>query len=293
MAESMRAVPVAERCQAAACRAAGNAHVRGAGDDGISLCGACRESTGELLRALPHLYEECGRMLSSSGGPRERTSGGPLPGMPFNTAATEVRSGIVTTLASWSGLVAQERGMAAPARTVPVLARWLVEHLEWLAAHPAAGEFSAELHRWVRAARRVTSSGAVRRVPLGTCVESGCGGTLVARTGGPSAGAAEIRCDADAGHRWAEYEWAQLRGRMTPPGTGGTRRTQWVSPQDVARIWRVSLGSVYRLASENTWGRRRVGGRSHYDEADVRRTLSARMAGRSAAVTDVATGTRG
>ncbi|MGW5822514.1 hypothetical protein ACWFR0_39495, partial [Streptomyces noursei] len=95
-------------------------------------------------------------MLSSSGGPRERTSGGPLPGMPFNTAATEVRSGIVTTLASWSGLVAQERGVAAPARTVPALARWLVEHLEWLAAHPAAGEFSAELHRWARAARRVT-----------------------------------------------------------------------------------------------------------------------------------------
>ncbi|MER7986125.1 hypothetical protein ABTY53_11035 [Streptomyces noursei] len=231
---------------------------------------------------MPQLHEECGRMLSSSGGPRERTSGGPLPGMPFNTAATEVRSGIVTTLASWSGLVAQERGVAAPARTVPSLARWLVAHLEWLAAHPAAGEFSAELERLVRAARRVTSSGAVRRVPLGACVEPGCGGTLVARTGGPSAGTAEIRCDADAGHRWAEYEWAQLRCRMAPSGAGERRRTQWVSPQDVSRIWRVSLGSVYRLASENAWGRRRVGGRSHYDEADVRRTLSARMAGQSA-----------
>ncbi|MCZ0973022.1 hypothetical protein O1L55_19810 [Streptomyces albulus] len=198
----------------------------------------------------------------------------------------------MTTLASWSGLVAQERGVAAPARTVPALARWLVEHLEWLAAHPAAGEFSAELHRWVRAARRVTSSGAVRRVPLGTCVEPGCGGTLVARTG------ARRRGGGDPVRRRRRAPVGGVRvgavaGRMTPPGTGGTRRTHWVSPQDVSRIWRVSLGSVYRLASENAWGRRRVGGRSHYDEADVRRTLSARMAGRSAAVTDVAAGTRG
>ncbi|MGG2463946.1 helix-turn-helix domain-containing protein [Streptomyces sp. RGM 3693] len=231
---------------------------------------------------MPYLYEECGRLLSGSGGVRERTSGGPLPGMPFNTAATEVRSRIVVTLASWGGLVAQERSVAAPARTVPSLARWLVGQVEWLAAHPAGGEFSVELQRLVRAAHRVTSPGGARRVPVGACVESGCAGTLVARTGGAAAGLAEIRCDADAGHRWAECEWGQLRGRMTPAGAGGRRRTQWLSPQDVSRIWRVSMGSVYRLASENAWGRRRVGGRSYYDEADVRRTLSARLAGHRA-----------
>ncbi|MFE4017435.1 hypothetical protein ACFXPZ_08430 [Streptomyces sp. NPDC059101] len=202
--------------------------------------------------------------------------------MPFNTAATEVRSGIVVTLASWGGLVAQERGVAAPARTVPSLARWLVGHVEWLAAHPAGGEFSVELQRLVRAARRVTSPGGVRRVSVGACVESGCGGTLVARTGGAGAGWAEIRCDADAGHRWAECEWGLLRGRMAPSGAGGGGRRQWLSPQDVSRVWGVSMGSVYRLASENGWGRRRAGGRSYYDEADVRRTLSARVAGRAA-----------
>ncbi|NED24766.1 hypothetical protein G3I37_07630, partial [Streptomyces anulatus] len=57
----------------------------------------------------------------------------------------------------------------------------------------------------------------------------------------------------------------------------GAPATRWLAPQDVSLLWRVPLGSVYRLASEQSWRRERRGGRSYYDEQDVRRTLDARL----------------
>ncbi|MDN3264566.1 helix-turn-helix domain-containing protein [Streptomyces sp. CSDS2] len=248
------------------------------------LCASCCDSLAQILRALPRLHEECGRLLAGAGRPRERTGGGTgTPrGIPLNTAAVEVRAGILATLASWSGLMVEGSGEPGPKRSVPELARWLLARLPRFAAHPAVGDFSAELHRLAAAARDVVSPGGSQRVEVGRCVEARCDGRLVARSAAGPGGLGEIRCDSDPEHRWVEHEWPLLHRRMAArdrgtTGGGSAAVRHWLTPQDVSRLWGVPMGSVYRLASEHEWGRTRRAGRSYYDEADVRRTLDARM----------------
>ncbi|MDX3691336.1 hypothetical protein PV726_13515 [Streptomyces europaeiscabiei] len=248
------------------------------------LCASCRDSLAQILRALPRLYEECERLLAGAERPRERTGGGTgtQRGIPLNTAAVEVRADMLATLASWSGLMAEESDESGPERTVTELARWLVARLLRLAAHPAVGDFSAELHRLAVAAREVVSPDGSQRVEVGRCVAAGCDGRLVAWSAAGPGGLGEIRCDSDPDHRWVEHEWPRLHRRMAERDRGTTagRVTavrHWLTPQDVSRLWSVPMGSVYRLASEHEWRRERRAGRSYYDEADVRRTLAERM----------------
>jgi hypothetical protein len=235
---------------------------------------------------LPGLYDDCGQALGGSRQHHEKTSGGSVPSMPFNAAAAEARSAIVGTLGCWAGMVATERRVEAPQRLVPDLARFLRCHIDWLAAHVAAGEFSDEMANLVRMARRAAYPTVVRRMRVGGCVESDCGGQLVAtlRPYEPLA-AAEIRCDVDPAHQWADHEWLELNRRIghrpagaaaDTPTPGGCEVARWLSAADIARLWRVAAGSVYRLASEQRWRRRTCAGRTSYHEADVAHTFERR-----------------
>lgn len=293
---TIRRATVTTACTGAGCRrreAAGQAVRRAA--RGTALCLPCRERLMRELRGLPALYAECARRLDISAGPdRDRVSGGSLPGLPLNTAAVEARSAIVSVLASWSATVAEQRGIGAPRRAVEQLAGFLLRHTDWLAAHPAAGEFSQEVARLARGAARVVDLAPNRRVPIGGCVEDGCPGRLTAavrpdRPGVP----AEITCDAGTGHRWMGHQWlrlSRLLGVRRDPGTAGggatagvpaagvpaaagAPRTRWLSAAGVARLWNVPPGTVYRHASQQQWRRRTEQGRTYYHEADVVQTF--------------------
>nr|QDG00832.1 hypothetical protein [Streptomyces griseus] len=227
--------------------------------------------------------------------------------MPFNTAALEARSSIVSVLSSWSALVAEERRVPAPQRTAGRLAAFLLRHADWLASHEASGDLSREVARLAGAARQVIDPGPGRRIPIGTCVEAGCPGMLTAtvRADRPAL-PAEIVCDASAGHRWIGHQWLQLSRRLnsptglptpgvvlpggrTEPGRrterAGARtnrhveaeqeRTRWIGATDIARLWKIPSGTVYRHASHQQWRRRSEHGRTYYNGADVERTLSA------------------
>jgi hypothetical protein len=176
---------------------------------------------------LPELYRDCERVLGGAAakGLRERTSGGPLPGMPFNPAAAETRAAILGVLGSWSGLVAQQRGLVPPERSVGPLTVFLLRHADWLAGHPAVAEATREVDRLVGRARRVAHPEQVRRIALGACVEPGCDGRLsaVVRSGGASAAHPTVQCDAQPRHNWAGHQWTHLRRRM--PQTAGNTRT--------------------------------------------------------------------
>jgi hypothetical protein len=285
------------------------------------LCPVCRNDLAVGLSSLPGLHEECGRLLGGaavgSGELRDRTSGGPLPGLPFNTAAADARTAILAVLGSWSSMVVEERRVGAPPRTVPALAAFLARHMDWVTAR-AAAELSGEIAELVRTARRVVSPDPLRRMVLGPCVEPGCPGRLTAlvRPGQPHR--SEVRCDAGPGHRWADHEWLRLRRRMAGEGAGtapggaaagaeagpvlgegagerlGDRvggrvdgrageharaeepEPRWLSAGDIARLWHIAPGSVYRLASEQRWRRRSRSGRTAYHEADVLGTFSER-----------------
>ncbi|GHF64646.1 hypothetical protein GCM10010218_52800 [Streptomyces mashuensis] len=260
---------------------------------GSGLCEACRARLSLELTRLPALYEECGRLLGGSDQPREKVSGGPLPGLPFNVAASEARSAITGVLGAWAALVAQQRRLPAPPRTPVHLALFLVRHADWLAAHPAAGEVSQEIAQVTRRARRVVDPRTRRRVALGPCAEAGCDGTLVAVVSSdrPEQPAA-ITCDADAAHHWEGSQWLALSRRLrgtgggagTGTGTGagagatpGVARTRWLSAADIARLWDMAPGSVYRHASQRGWRRLSRSGRTYYHEADVQETFDGRV----------------
>ncbi|MFK4070885.1 hypothetical protein [Streptomyces sp. NPDC029674] len=247
--------------------------------EGLRLCPGCLRLLARRLQELPCLYEELAQRLGGGGGTgvRERVSGGPgLPGMPFNGAAADVRASIMATLGSWAGLVSAQRRVPAPERSVERLASFLLLHGAWLAAHPAATEVTGEISRLAAAARRVGRERAPRRVRVGPCVSEGCGGTLVADfrgAGGDSCTA--IRCDADAEHAWSGELWTELRRALRGQGE------RWLTAGDVARLWSVSTGTVYRLASEQHWRRRSRAGRTSYAESDVHACFARRRDGRA------------
>ncbi|MEW2517874.1 hypothetical protein [Actinacidiphila alni] len=296
----------AARCEGHGCgtrQADGRSPGRPAG--GYRLCAACHRRLTAGIRTLPELYRDCERVLGGAAakGLRERTSGGPLPGAPFNPAAAETRAAILGVLGSWSGLVAQERGLVPPERSIAALAVFLLRHADWLAAHPAVADATREVDRLVGRARRVAHPEQVRRIALGGCVEPGCGGRLsaVVTTGGATAVPSTVQCDAQPRHTWAGHQWTQLRRRMARPAEAADVRTtaaavrttadavraqapaddtavaeRWLTAADISRLWGTPVGTVYRLASEQRWRRRHGSGRTYYSEADAHACFSRR-----------------
>jgi hypothetical protein len=303
-------------CEGHACRTrqaggggeGGGAPGRTAG--GYRLCADCHRRLALGIGLLPELYRECERVLGGAPakGLRERTSGGPLPGAPFNAAAAEARAAILGVLGSWSGLVAQQRRIAPPPRGVAALSVFLLRHADWLAAHPAAAEATREISGLVARARRIAHPEPVRRVPLGACVEPGCTGSLSATVRAAASGTppAAVTCDADPRHTWAGPEWTRLRRLMpsapaapsapastasaaspaaspaastassvasaaasTARGSADPEADRWLTAGDISRLWDTPVGTVYRLASEQRWRRRQRSGRTYYAEADA------------------------
>jgi hypothetical protein len=220
------------------------------------------------------LFAECAAALGSgaAGGLRERITGGAAPGLVLNDFAAEVRREIVTTLASWSGLVAEQRRIPAPVRQVGVLADFLLASMTWLGSHPAAADASAEVARTVARARRAAYPDSVKRVVVGRCVRSDCDGVLTATVRASRAGAGtRVRCGADPEHSWEGSEWTRLRRELRPAA-----EERWLAAADIARLWSTPTGTVYRLASEQSWRRITRAGRTYYAENDVHGSFSRR-----------------
>ncbi|SEG83588.1 hypothetical protein SAMN04489712_11631 [Thermomonospora echinospora] len=266
-------------CEGAGCAARAHRSGRRTAPPRVRLCPRCRDALDAELRRLPGLYAECENRLGPSGSPVVRRPSGRVRGeTPFNAAAAECRSQILGVLASWAGLTAEARRVTAPRRAVPRLSAFLRRHLDWLARHPAVGDLSVETARLVRTAERVTGADPVRRVHVGSCVETGCRGTLTAYVTPDRRRPPRITCDAEPEHSWAGGEWLNLGRRIaetapSPPSGREPRPRRWLSPADICCLWNIPRGSVYRLASERRWRRRKVDGRTYYAEPDVRLTL--------------------
>ncbi|MCE7083339.1 hypothetical protein [Streptomyces sp. ST2-7A] len=271
-------------CCGAICRQAGDARsadgIRRA-TRGSLLCGGCRRRFEQELGQLPRFYHACGEALGGAQAPnglRERTSGGQRPGLPFNTAAAEVRATAMAVLSSWSSLVVEGRLVRPPHRTIDEMAAFLLRHSDWLCTHPAIGDATAETAQLVRSARRVTELPTLRRVGVGSCPMPGCAGELTAAVpGAGSAGPTLIGCGTDTAHQWSVHEWAQLRQRARAAGAAapGTA-VAWLSASDIASMSGLPKGRVYQLASRDKWRRQARRGRAFYYEGDVLRTLPGR-----------------
>jgi hypothetical protein len=166
------------------------------------------------LAEVPELYRRCESLLVRFPPAfAQRVAGGGRTGLVLDEGVTEARRDLVAVLASWAGLVADERGVRRPGRDAGELAAFLAVHLDWLLAHPAGSCFAAELRDAAAAAREVSRSGPGAGVELGPCVAEGCEHVMVAARVSSSASPSscsglEVRCA--AGHAWAPRQWLRL-----------------------------------------------------------------------------------
>ncbi|WP_019635016.1 hypothetical protein [Actinomadura atramentaria] len=185
---------------------------------GLRVCAACRDRLRGALERLPALYDECGTALAHpSRSPRERVGGTRPLGLSLPEPVVAARAEILSVLASWAALVADERAVAPPPRAVRALAVFLVRHLDWLLAHPAAADLVGEVAAVSRAARRAAAPDRAARLALGRCGRQGCDATVTADVGDRGdRPPGEARCG--AGHVWHAHQWLLLARRMERAG---------------------------------------------------------------------------
>ncbi|MEV6259572.1 hypothetical protein AB0M42_02225 [Streptomyces sp. NPDC051784] len=195
-----------EQCASSRCRRAARSDAlrRRRAAPGALLCASCKRALAADLAALPALHHESEQQLvlpARQQGPARATGHRP-DAPPMSDAAIEARHDALVRLASWARLVLDETHPAeVPTdRSVPALARFLGQHADFLAAHPAAGPAADEIGRVATALRALVAPPRPELVTLGRCVEPGCdaevslpgrgGDDLVLR--GPMCGAGHV-----------------------------------------------------------------------------------------------------
>lgn len=134
----------------------------------------------------------------------------------INGEIAELRAVIVSTLASWVVLVAEERGVTTPHTADPhTLAPWLARHVEWIAAQPWADEPAGHFRELSAGAHARAYPSGRRRIEIAPCEEGDCEGTLITVTSRTADLLPEqIWCDT-CNRTIPPREWRQLRKRMT------------------------------------------------------------------------------
>ncbi|MEU4483766.1 hypothetical protein AB0H94_02560 [Streptomyces purpurascens] len=220
MADPTPSQPRPEQCASNRCRRAARSDSlrRRPAAPGARLCGPCKRALAADLTALPALHEESEQrlVLPARQGGLARVTGHRPDTPPVSDAALDARHDAVVRLASWARLVLDEDPAAGapPERSVPELAVFLGRHIDFLAAHPAAGPAADEIARTATALRLVVAPPRPGLVPLGRCVEPDCdaevslpgrgGDELVLR--GPMCG---------AGHVLTPRQWLLMNHRQS------------------------------------------------------------------------------
>jgi hypothetical protein len=173
------------------------------------FCRACHERVEAELRDFPRLYSSLvSVMLPSPQLPFQRITGVRSgSGISLNEEASSGRSELLGFLRSWSALVADECSVRKPAsRDCGALTSFLLRHLDWLLAHPAARDFAEEIHSLTTHLRQAAEPGN-SQFDIGPCVHPGCDARLSAMQSA-SSGKYEVNCG--SGHAWQASQWLQL-----------------------------------------------------------------------------------
>lgn len=178
----------------------------------VRFCKRCYGKLKNQLSDLPRIYNSLAQVMLPSPQrlfQRIRGSRG-ASGIRFDEDASSGRSEILVFLRSWSALVADECSDECSVRK-PMsgdcnsLTSFLLEHFDWLLAHPAASDFEEELSALIMRSRQIADS-APAQLNIGRCVRPGCDARLFAISA--SNGKPEIHCG--AGHAWQANQWLQL-----------------------------------------------------------------------------------
>jgi hypothetical protein len=134
--------------------------------DQAYLCSRCGELLAKDLGDVPALVEACVTtytrrdQVERPGGTPVRTEPeehwpltARVQALPWDERASAAVRDLRAVLVSWAMLVVEERGVLAPADRLPVIAGWLLGHVEWLRHHPAGPDASREMGDVVRRLR--------------------------------------------------------------------------------------------------------------------------------------------
>jgi hypothetical protein len=114
---------------------------------GFRLCARCRDELVATLSELPRLYQGCEKLLRRRYRDTATAAGGATPSAMGLTEAVRVaRRQLREALAGWCAMTAQERGERGPDPSkVHTMAVFLRKNANWLAAHPQAGDWAADI----------------------------------------------------------------------------------------------------------------------------------------------------
>lgn len=184
----------------------------------LRLCGSCHDRLERDLADLPHLHARLATILPTGG---TASGTGPVSGsatvrLPIRDDVADLRDQIRHDLVWWAIFVADERGHAHPANTIPAIAQWLGRHVEWIAGHEVAAVECPPVMRSLagRAHALLNPSGA-KRIRVGRChdsVEDGpCGGMIWATCRAEDdPRESELYCDGPCGLRLSAEQWRRF-----------------------------------------------------------------------------------
>lgn len=188
---------------------------------GSLLCGTCLRQLEQNLRALPGLHQGSLHDVTSTSWRINPTKvSGSRKQDHLNISVLDARHNILASLDSWAGLIVEELGTTAPARSVPQLASFLLSHLDWLTAQAPAADFADEVESLRAELLRAIDPAPAERTALTIdCVVDHCTGTIdVSPRTARTADRRSIACT--AGHSWEMREWLTLRHLMGRQGKG-------------------------------------------------------------------------
>lgn len=195
--------------------------------DGMELCRYHCDRIGADALEAAKLDGDLALALTGQGEPGVRGDHG---GLSLNDQAAEARTMLRAILSGWCRLIAEERGIELPGfrrggewvitDSVEAMGRYVAHHAQWLAAHPAAADASAELRDLLRQCRAAAYPSGTRVIDIGLCPvvdndQMPCGGKLRAMIRpGESMLPSAVGCDQDEAHRWGASEWRALGRTM-------------------------------------------------------------------------------
>lgn len=182
------------------------------------LCNRCFDALSIAVASLRVEWGQLADRLAPRANPAlVRVSGSKPRQLPIDPKIADLRGEIASLLASWVGMVKDEREMIGPAGDNPqVTSPWLGAQLEWAAEQEWISDMADELIGVQRRANAALFPDDRKRVEIGRCLHVGeddvqCPGvvrTYVARFEGDTP--PPLVCSVDESHRWARFEFQRL-----------------------------------------------------------------------------------
>lgn len=218
------------------------------------VCMTCTRRLERALGDIPALTEELDTILAKQARYADPEGGGSEPPMLFDTAASELGWVLRNTLATWCRLIGEERGKELPGNdTPPAMARWLLNHVEWLRHHRAGHEAVDEITSVVSQIRKAIDRPAMR-IYVGPCSE--CETDMYGRPDSTTIKCKGCGQEADVNERW-QWMQGQMDGRYVTAREGAALLSRFGIPiqQKTIDKWR-ERGHIEEREELDDQGRR-------------------------------------